>query len=289
MEQNNNEIDLADLSVKLYHSFLRRYKLLGVFIAIGFIYGIYTYLNNKNQFINRTLATSYFIPASIIVDMINSLNTINGQSKELLSKTLNISPDQAKELIEIKGDTIGPIFINDLEKITTIEINIKGTKSLNNEIILKGLTNYIDSNEYVRQELKLERQKSTETILTCEQQIKNLDSLQKNILTSSMKTNYPNTVNSIKLNDKAYDFFHFDIIKLEQTKYNEQKKLARMKGLCIINQNSWLKTKSVSLYNTILKKILFLFGLGIFICLILEFRRFVKKVEKVRNKNIIEK
>jgi len=36
---------------------------------------------------------------------------------------------------------------------------------------------YIDSNEYVSKELELERRKSEKIILTCEQQIKNLDSL----------------------------------------------------------------------------------------------------------------
>jgi hypothetical protein len=286
MEQNNNEIDLTELSVRLYHFFLRRYKLLGVFIAIGIIYGVYNYLINRDLFVNRTVAASYFIPASIIVDLINSLDEINSNNKDLICKSLNINMNEANNLIGIKADTIETINSNTPEKITTIEINITGTKSLNIESISKGIVNYVDSNAYINKEIGLERKKSEETILTCEQQIISLDSLQNNILKSSLATTNSNTVNSIKLNDKAYNFFHFDIIKLEQTKFDEQKNLDRMKGLYIIDQKNEIKTPSVSLVTNLLSKIIIFSIFGFVVCFILEFIRLAQLAEMKEKKSI---
>jgi hypothetical protein len=286
MEQKINEIDLVQLFIRLYHCFIRRYKLLGIFVLIGFLYGIYTYFTNKDQYESKIVAASYIVPAPIIIDLINSLNDINSQDKELTGKILNISHDEVIKLISFKADTIKTFYAQEgkttIESYTTIEINIKGLKSLNMESVYKGLVNYINTNEYVHKELENERQRSEQIMNECEQQIKKLDSLQKNILRSSLTTINPNTVNSIKLNDKAYNFFHIDIIDLEKVKYIEQKRLNQMTGLYTINENNWFKSKLNILYKIVLINMLIFFGLGIFISLILEFRRFVKAAEKSR-------
>ena len=280
MEQNTDEINLAELSVRLYHFFLRRYKLLGIFILIGIVYGIFTYFKIKDQFENKTIATSYIIPAPIIVDIINSLNAINNQDKVLTSKLLNISQDEANKLNNIQADTLGTFYSTDLESTTTIEIKITGNKSLNFEQVFKNLVNYIDSNEYIKNEVEGEMHKSREIIRKCDEQIKNLDSLQKIILKSSGGTNISNTDNIIGINNFSGNYFSNNIVGLESNKQYELKRISRIKSICIIDEHNSIKIIKTPFYKILLIKVLILFGLGIFLCLILEFRSFLKTATK---------
>jgi hypothetical protein len=280
MEQNTNEIDLAELSVRLYHFFLRRYKLLGIFILIGIVYGIFTYFKIKDQFENKTIATSYIIPAPIIINIINSLNDIISQDKLLTGKLLNIGQDDANKLNYIQADTLGTFYSTDQEITTTIEIKIIGNKSLNFEQVFKNLISYIDSNQYVKNEVEGEMHKSNEIIRKCDEQIKNLDSLQKIVLKSAIGAKISNADNIFGINNFSGNYFSNNIVGLESNKQYELKKIGRIKSLYIIDEHNSIKIIKTSFYKILFIKVLILFGLGIFLCLILEFRGFVKSVEK---------
>jgi hypothetical protein len=280
MEQNNNEIDLAELSVRLYHFFLRRYKLIGVFILIGIVYGIFSYIKIKDQYENKIIATSFIIPAPIIVDIINSLNDIINQDKLLTGKLLNMGQDEANKLNNIQADTIGTFYSTDQESTTTIEIKITGKKSLNFEQVFNSLVNYIDSNQYVKNEVEGEMHKSREIIRKCDEQIKNLDSLQRIVLKSAIGTKISNSDNIIGINNFSGNYFSNNIVGLESNKQYELKRIGRIKSLCIIDEHNSIKIIKTSFYKILLIKVLILFGLGIFLCLILEFRKFLKTATK---------
>jgi hypothetical protein len=287
MEQRNDEIDLLELSrnmmVRFYHYCQRRYKMLGIFILIGTILGVGLYLKDKNKFENTIIGTSYVVNPTVIVDIINSLQDINRSDKEAIGEFLNLKEDEVNSLLSIEADTIQTIQTIDGQSLTTIEIRVKFKEQLNLTGFSKHLSSYIDSNIYVRQELQLEKQKSTELIKKYNQEIEKLDSLQKKILASTVETSGSQPGNLLILNDKANSFFHNDIINLEARKQKELKNLERITGFSIIDEKRGTKIKEVSLIETIAKMMAILFGVGFIVSIVLEFRRQVKKIEETHH------
>ena len=210
MEQRNDEIDLLELSrnmmVRFYHYTLRRYKLLGIFIMIGGIVGIGIYFKDKNKYENTIIGTSYVVHPILIVDIINSLQEINGSDKKAISEFLNLNEEEAGSLLNIAADTIKTIKTIDLQSLTTIEVKLKFNEKLNLAGFTKNLCNYIDSNIYIKQELQLEKNKSFELIKKYNEEINKLDSLQKKILASNIETSGSQPGNLLILNDKANRF-----------------------------------------------------------------------------------
>jgi len=286
MEQRNDEIDLLELSrnlmVRFYHYFLRRYKMLGIFAIVGAIIGAGLYLKDKNKYENSIIGTSYVVNPILIVDIINSLQEINRSDKKALQEFLGLNENEANSLLTIEADTIQTIKTIDRQKITTIEVKVKFKENLNLSGFSEHLCNYIDSNIYVLQELKLEKQKSLELIKNYNQEIEKLDSLQKKILASTIQTSNNQPGNLLILNDKANSFFHNDIISLETRKQKEIKNIERITGFSIIDEKKGTKIKETSLVGTIAKITAILFGIGFFVSIVLEFKRQVSIIE---NKN----
>ncbi len=289
MEQRNDEIDLLELSrnimVRFYHYVERRYKMLGIFMIVGGILGVGMYFKDKNKYENTIIGTSYVINPTVIVDIINSLQEINRSDKEAISTLLKLNEEEANSLINIEADTIQTITTVDNQSLTTIEVKVRFKEELNLSGFSKHMCNYIDSNLYVKQELQLEKQKSTELIKKYNQEIEKLDSLQKKILASTIETSGSQPGNLLILNDKANSFFHNDIINLEAKKQRELKSLERMTGFSIIDEKRGTKIKEISLISTVFKLLAFGFGIGFFISIILEFRRQVNHIEQAKNEN----
>jgi hypothetical protein len=287
MDQKNIEIDLTDLSIKLYYLIRRRYKLLLVFIFIGIVYGGIVYGGISfftKQYSKKYIATSYTIPAKIVVDIINSINEIHNHDKDNTSKILNIGPDEVKKLASIKADTIGTYYTSDLERTTTIEIDITGDNSLNFDAVYKGLVNYVDSNQFVKSVVTTEKQKSQEIMQKFDEQIIKLDSIQIVLLRLLSASNPSNYSNISGLNGFSNNYYSNGMIELETKKQTEVKKISQTKGLFTIDKNNAVKSINASFYRILLKKVPLLFGLGIIFSLFLEFRRFVKTFEnKTKN------
>jgi hypothetical protein len=144
------------------------------------------------------------------------------------------------------------------------------------------LRNYIDSSQFVKNELKLEKQRALAMVKKYDEEINNLDSLQKGILGSSFENTKSSQSNLLVLNDKINNFFHRDIITLQAERQYELTRLERMTGFYIIDQQAGLKAKEVSLIKLIFKYVGILFGFGFFYTIILEFIRQVKNIEQRR-------
>ncbi len=282
MEQKNDEIDLLALTqnmmVGFYHYVLRRYKLFGIALIIGAVIGIGFYLKDKNTYESTIIGTSYVVSPVVVVDILNSLQEINKTDKEAIMEFLKLNQEDAEALLMIEADTIQSIRTID-QTITTIQIKVKFKEDFNFAGFSKKLSDYIDSNIYVAKELKLEKLRSLNIIKKYEEEIKNLDSLQKNILSSSLETSNSQPGNLLILNDKSNSIFHDDIITLEGRKSNELKKMERLAALTVIDEKRGIKTKEVSLIGTVATMMAVFFGIGFFISLILEFKRQVQAIE----------
>ena len=286
MEEKNNEIDLIELSrnimVRLYHYCLRRYKLLGIFAAIGFFLGISFYRMNKEQYESKIIATSHVVSSEIIIDIINSLGDINRNDKELASKILKLNIEEVNNFNDIKADTI--LSIKGV-KPKIIEVSIKFKRSFDMTKFSKKLSAYIDSSEYVKNELRMEKMRINSMLKKYNEEIKNLDSLQKNILKSSLQTSNSNPGGLLIFNDKSNSFFHNDIVALETSRQEALSQLERLTGFYVIDQKAGLKEKQVSIVALAIKYTGILLGIGFLITIVLEFIRQVKRIELERNVN----
>lgn len=284
MEQKNDEIDLLELSrnmmVRFYHYVQRRYKMIAAFVIAGAILGVGLYFKDKNKYENSIIGTSYVVHPSIIVDVINSLGEINKNDKEAIQQFLNLNDKEAQALLSIEADTIQTIETLDKQKITTIEVKIKFKENLDLSGFSKHLSSYIDANQFVKEELELEKNKSQELIKKYEDEIEKLDSLQRKILASEIETSGSQPGNLLILNDKANSFFHNDIISLEARKQREIKNIKRVTGFSVIDEKKGTKIKEVSLVGTVIKLMAIWFGIGFFITIVLEFNRQVKHIEQ---------
>jgi hypothetical protein len=275
MENKEQEIDLVELSKKMmvgfYHYCIRRAKLLAIFTISGLILGIVLYFKDKDKYQTTIIATTDLSKPLYIVDIINSLNDIN-RDKNSITKVLNINAEEADNFDQIVADT--------LDSDSTIQIKIKFNKDMVLPNLSNKLVNYVDSNLYIKQECQYAKQRGIDLINKYNLEISKLDSLQNKILETGVQNSGGSLGNLLVMNDKVNNFFHKDIIDLENKKQVEIRKMNRGVGLLIIDEKSGAKIKGVSLFGTAAKMAGILFVLGFFISLILEFIRKVKLMER---------
>lgn len=276
MEERNDEIDLLELSrnmmVGFYHYVIRRYMLLGIFIAVGGIIGLGMYLKDKSRYENTIIGKSYIVNPTYIVGIINSLNDINKGDKEVLAQVLNIDISDAENLANIEADT--------LESKSTLQIKVNFKNDFNLSEFSKKMLAYIDSNEYVKNEIVLYKNRNEEMIKAYDEEINKLDSLQGKILAAKIDAGNNPQGNLLVLNDKINNFFHNDIIDLQTKKQSAIVALNRLNGFTIIDQKRGTKIKEVSLVGTIIKMMAIFFVIGFVISIALEFIRKVKQIEQ---------
>ncbi len=301
-KQYNDEIDLIEVfnnTLKsIYLFFNRWYKILGIITFVGLLLGIGISLLNKDKFHNNLLGTSPYIQPTLIVDIINSLNDVNLSDKKSFQKTLNISLKDAQNIKSFHADTIETLYKDILkynsekkefeiikEKIPTIKLELVYKNSIDVKEFTDKLVRYIDENEYVKRELNIVKRKSETLIKKTDYEISKLDSLQKNILKSSLKSNNSNGKSLLVMNEQINNFFNNDVIKLEKEKQNHLNKLAHLTGLEIISEFAPAKIKNRSTIETLAIFGSIAFGIGFFVLLGFEIRR---KAIQLINKQLKE-
>ena len=191
-QQHNDEIDLLEVFNNLlkstYYFFNRWYITLAIITFIGLLLGSAIYFKNKETYQNNMIGTSPFIQPVLIVDIINSLEGVNKYDKESFQRTLDLPLKDAENIINFHADTIETLKRN----ITTIKIELKYKDSINVKIFTDRLVNYINENEYIKRELGIVKRRNEALIEKTNYEMSKLDSLQKNILKSSLKSSNVN-------------------------------------------------------------------------------------------------
>ncbi|RLD75850.1 MAG: hypothetical protein DRJ07_17340, partial [Bacteroidetes bacterium] len=144
MEQqhHNDDIDLLELFnnmlKSIYYFIDRWYKTMAIITLIGIIIGLGIYIKDSDIYSNKMIGKSRFIDKTLIVELINNLNSIKG-NENVFSKTLNVPYKGLKNISQIQADTIENIQ-------NLISIKLMYTDTIDANVFLNGLVNYINNN-----------------------------------------------------------------------------------------------------------------------------------------------
>ena len=283
-EKYNDEIDLVEVFNNLLKStfffFNRWYKTMALSIVIGIVLGGSYYLMNKSKYQNTMLGYSPTINPVLVVNIINSLNEINKADKESVQKLLNLKPADALNILDFTADTVETIVLepprnkNALPKtITTISVTLSYKDTCDIEAFTDNLIAYIDNNPYVAKQLKLKKEKLNSLIAQTELEITKLDSLQKALLKNAGEKPGVKKGTLVISNDQVSNFYHNDILNLNNKKQDYLAELEHLTGFEAINRFEPAKIKGHSLIEIVAIITGIIFGLTFFTLLILEIRR----------------
>lgn len=285
----NEEINISQLLenilISFYKYIVRNKLILGVFVFLGILMGISFYFINKNTFISKIIAKpNVYEPYNVYekqidehvgvqtsvtrYDAINAANSLTQlvSKKEMLSKLLFISIDDAKKIKNINSDSI--------ENSIHYFINVKYENTIDLIKLEKGIIKYIDSSNYIKNRIRITKQKNRIIASKIEKEILKLEDFQEKILQVSEARS---KLGEVVVIDNYTNFFHKDILSfnvLKQT-YENNEKMATSVELSQSLTFSKNQTFSV-FFSLIISLILFLF-LGFFVSLILDIRKKINK------------
>lgn len=299
MKQNEDEIDLLELARKILlntSSYLeRRYKLLLGAVGMGVILGLGHFYLNKNKLEQTIIGTSYVVPTKVVVDLINSIQAAKGGNDASFQNVLNLQAVEAASILSIHADTVATLSTLDKQAMTTIEVKVVHSGNFNLERFTKSLQTFIDSNNYVANELDMERQKCEQLIKKYDLELEMLHEFQTSILNEKNKQNLQTNNNYLTFSSKSADFYHKDVIDLEKEKQLELKKRQRITGFYLIDNKMGVSSQVASIWGSMIKLTSLAFGLALLLTFLLELSRYVSILKKEVhadfsvNKHIVQK
>lgn len=251
--QHNQEIDLLELIVKLYHFFKKRFILITIFLLLGIIIGLTKTNISEKHYESQLIGRATIIPDQLVADIVNDINEQKEKDNlNYISKKLNLSIELIDNIREITIDTLSYggfkllIQVNDNTILDSLQI---------------GLMHLFNNNTYINNERELRLKQYKELILKIDEEINYLNSL---------KTEKANSSNII-IEEKSS--LSNRIIGLYTKKHSiEKKQIYSTNAIEIIQEFTEtdkpvnIKTKNVALYSFV-----FLF-LGVLIAFVLEFK-----------------
>ena len=292
MENQNNEIDLLELSrqmlVGFYYYIKRRAILIIVFAIVGVAVGVGIHLKNRTVYQSSLIGETESIKSGIIIYLVEALNDLNKTDKKQLQDVLIINDTDINNIVEFSADTkmfykkqlLGNEYI-DVVDFTNVEINViyKNKIDLNN--LEKALIKYFNQNSYISAELEHTKKHAQSMIKQIDYEISKIDSLQNRILSSEFKKSNVGSTGLTILNENIDEFFHKDIIELVAKKQSYIKIISKNSTLIVIKPFDRAKIKEKSLFENIGGFFGIFFGIGFLVSIILEMKRkalkFVKK------------
>jgi len=183
METSKEEQGLLGIVMNLI-SFLRKYFIvLLAFLAIGSFYGIRSHYNQQSSHKVKLVMCTSYIDNDIVAKLVNALQLYveNGDSKGLAIK-MQTSPENVSGIGQIFADTTKA-------KLNAIRIDYSIGDATKIDSVNKGLTTYLNQNEYIHQVIALKTDQRNEIIARNKQRLQLLDSLNKlqNVSVASMQ------------------------------------------------------------------------------------------------------
>jgi hypothetical protein len=259
METTNNELDLIEFIKNLFNSvaeyFKKQLKLLVILGVIGLIAGFINYLLKKDVYQTEIFASTNSVSENVVIQIVNSLNAMNKVNAEKLGKNLNLNASEINSFIEIAADSIKA----NASKQKMIKTILKHKAALDISKVMNGISAYCDSNEFVKEELAIQKMRSSELIRKYEEEISEIDSFQRKLLKGGdqkMPLDY-----FLMSNGSTNSLFSKDIISMKVDMIYEIKNLDRLTSLSVIDMNTTKKVYRLPL--EILKFMLLLIVAGL--------------------------
>ncbi len=275
------EIPLHEIFLGIYKFFVRFFLLISVFTVIGFAVGVYFHFNSKKVYSGEVIAYSPVISNQRLVDLLNTLENIRKSGdKTLLAQTLDISTEQASTIKELNASVIRDFeYLYDRDENPRYESNCISLKIKSEDHTLFPVLNekvekYISSNEYLQERVLLRKSSIANTIEKFEEEITEIDSLQK-LKLERMKSSSINDFFELSLSNSETQS-----LILKRQYENSKEDLAFVKPFVFIQ-----KMRAIPYSDAIIYKPLAIFGFlfflfGIIVGLVLHFNKLLRSFQR---------
>ena len=267
MENNSNkseEIDILELSIKLFLFFKRRITIISCFVIIGLAIGVIRFNSSKDYYKTHIIAQSTTVPNDILINIINTFQLlIEAEEYKRLSEELNIDIMAAVNVKVISASLISTSTEGSLFKIN-IEVFDKSII----DSIRNGLIEYINSQKYIKGRSEIIKEQQLQLISLLNNKIDEVDSLQ-NVVNTYNKPSIKN--NEILLTINENNSFHLELIQLYEKKQNLERQNQLSKEFEIIEDLAPLSIRSTNITSIIIPCFIFFF-LGLLCAVLVELK-----------------
>lgn len=179
-----DEVDLLDLTIKIYLFFKRRFWLIAAVVASCISIGILSsYLLFQPRYQTTMIFQSRSMTASEVIGVIDALNSlVKEENYTEIEKLTGIPSNIAYKIAKLEAMPNRDLQKNlekDTRKDSTMALILETTSNDHLEIIQQGLVNYLENLPYVQKHKKLFKEASERILEQIYREIKHLDSLKK--------------------------------------------------------------------------------------------------------------
>ncbi|HPD95984.1 MAG TPA: hypothetical protein PLA24_08820 [Tenuifilaceae bacterium] len=317
-QQTPDEIDLIELFNKMGRGIkngtlwlLKQIKLLIILLIrkslwiiifgiIGLFIAYFLFTNSKRYYASELTATSNSVNSTYIINSVNLLNDLfKEQNYKIASDYLALSLDEVKKIksiksfygIDVNGDGV-PDYVDYANKYVynpkdSIIKRLKDYFYVDIEVYDEnifskardGIINYIQRNPYVVQNNNERVRKNATLIVSYDNEIKKLDSLQKIEYFKIPLDQKAASNQMVILNEKTKELYHDQILKLEKTRLYYQGQNELYGDPITIIQDFTPLSKAENPYMQYAKKWGIVFAiLGFIISLLWQYRKKIIKL-----------
>lgn len=280
--------------------FYKNAVIIGSFTLIGFIVGVGVYFNSKKEYSSEMIASSNSLPNDEMINYINILNELCKTKKYVgLGNYLDMDSSAASKIKSIQAlwaydlnsdglpDYVDYEGKHDLKYKDTIQTRLWDRFYVKAVVtdehvfnkLNSGILNYINSNEYIKQNNEIRKKHQEEMIRDIDAEIIKLDSLQKFEYFNQNKVLPQIGANQLVLfTEKETKLYHGEIFALIEKKQTIETNLLVRKDPIVVIQNF---TPLAKIENRLLKYLLKYGGVGLALgALIMLIKQYRKKIHQ---------
>ncbi len=229
--EKNDEIDLVELLLKGIGIIRANLVLIVSFFALGSLLGFGYYYSSKKIFENKMLVSSEILTESYCKSLIADANRLIREGNyQALSEQLGVPEKIGREIssIAVKSPLTNEIEIGKESDRKFFHITLE---VYDQEVLVeleKGLTSYLENNEFVKARVNQKKDYLQQTITKLEQEIKDLEILKADVYSGEFfkKVNGNAEFDPTTINSK--------IIELTKEKINLQHSLELVNSVHVV-------------------------------------------------------
>ncbi|MFH2143881.1 MAG: hypothetical protein ABIJ97_15765 [Bacteroidota bacterium] len=183
----SKEFDIVEIIASLLRLFKKRFILFIILLVICYLIGVLRIVYSKNYYSSELVLNSNMITNYNLSQYINNLNIIIlNKDYQRFSKILDLDETVSKKIKSINSEVISDEQVivsldknNNIEGFNSLKVNLSIYDSLYIDTISEKIVNYLNKIEFVSNIYNIKRKNSTEIIAKIDEEIAELDSLQK--------------------------------------------------------------------------------------------------------------
>jgi len=274
------EIPLHIIFLNIYQFFVKKAITIGAFTLIGIGIGVYFHINKTKTFTSTAIAYSPVVSNQRLVEVLNRIEKLrkSGDPK-FLQNELGITEEETQQMKEFNAEIVRDLeFLYDKDdnpryESNCITITVKSTNAQLFEKLNNNIEDFVNRNEYIKEKTDLRLDGFQKIIDKYEEEISEIDSLQKLKLKRMGEAN-------------TKDFFELNVsnsetqsVILKRQLENSKEQFAFVKPLVFIQKLSPVPYSDAIIYKPVAVFGFVFFILGIFVGLIMHFNALLKKAE----------